>query len=775
MRKKILFLILAFLILGAGMGQARIYMTQARVDGLDGQANVEQGATFRVTIKYENDQGRDVNIYGAKVWMRYDSSTTLVDDPQAVNRTAGLSIGSIIKAAGEIRYEYIAPSGSPVLVRNTTPRTIIDLMEITFHVKKTAATSPINIRWWEDPTGNVYVKEAGGVDVSGARDTPPSVTIVTGAAPTFTGLDGPSPVGVYNGDKAGTRPSIGNTASLDWSGNRNTADDTGTAKTFYGSSAPSPAGQSLRYHVYRGTTRLAEFLNQGTFMDGAGRGVPTTGLNDGTSYTYKANAVDNTDSGTNPNDQDNTTNHDPTPGVADTVGCNENSTSSFTITPTDTTSPGEVTGAGTGSGDGELTLSWANPGGYDDQGGVVIIMRPDAPVDAVSIRGANPSTYAHGDIMTEGDSPGNGTVIFAGKNDADPANHGNTGIQRNQGAPPGEVFSSFRKTGLDNGRTYHFKIITYDQINGTAGVDLVQMGRNYSSGVDVSGVPGVPPRALNEFIALTGPMVNNITFRWINSPDSFCTGVRVAYCDNDLPTDRWALLPTPAGDGTVTSWPTAPGFGAGTQTNDGYGFIDFPVSTFDPPFVPSTISTATWDAAAALGSMVPIYFFKAYPYNNSSKYGPSAQTAAVSSLGGFASNEAQFTLRKDDGGMGVNSIAFPFVTPFNLGRVAPTPSGTTDIADHILGFIQAINNQAGGNYVQALGWWDGGAKGVKKVNYGTSPALTPVRTLAGTDLTLTTGVAATDPIIAYRGYQVWVANPADAAAAVGPITLKATK
>lgn len=679
--------------------------------------NLEQGATFRVTISYKNTTPNTVKIAAMKFYLKYDKDKLSIYNTRILTPVGlgyyffqsgnyDFSYEVIDETAGKIQFGFVLKLGIPEL--EVAPNVEVPLLTLTFHVNKGAAVLDNQklVWWWEefDPgqniTNYVFVKELGAENVSGNIVTIDNYNVKAGAAPAnFNGLD-TAPKGLFDGDKAGTKPSVGNTITLDWATNAQTASD----MTLYKNGL-------VRYHIYRSDKGAAPYVSftlgdndSCLFRDGAGNGTPTTGLNDGTAYTYKVTAVDNTDGGTTPDDLDFAS--------SDPKG---NDTNTQTITPTDTTPPVEVSGFAAASSDRALTLSWTNPAN-DDLGGVVIIRKDDGPVGPVTLTGADKTSFEHGDIVKEGDTLGGGIVIFAGNA---MNNRGDTSKQRDRGGPA--VLNTYADGGRENGKKYYYKVIAYDQIEGdTRGADLVQMGRNYSAGAVGEGVPGVPTGAPENFYALSKPEAGKISVFWDKPPEDYYGGVIILYTTDENVKWDWH-----------EDWDTAkPELSEPTNVVDAGKSLKlmkegkigiFDITKSEPRKDPKVVEQESLEKSAdCLGNPFDLkkaYFFNIVAYNKtaedfviskdfdaadagriaSHRYSESRLAAAVPSLAGAggtgkASGPVAFNFRVKRG-LGINTFSIPFDTITSGPATAET-------------LVKEINSKAGKIVVTIFGYWD---------------------------------------------------------------------
>ncbi|MDD2714438.1 MAG: C25 family cysteine peptidase [Candidatus Wallbacteria bacterium] len=156
----------------------------------------------------------------------------------------------------------------------------------------------------------------------------------------------------------------------------------------------------------------------------------------------------------------------------------------------DTTPPADVSGLAARPTDCKAYLSWQNPGDADFSG-VKIIRKPDSAPAGMD----------------------DGEELFSGPVD------------------------NFTNGGLSNGRTYYYRLFTYDLYG------------NYSAGVSVAVVPvdNVPPEVPTNFVAASG--VDRVSLSWVNPVRDF-EGIKIlrktvtppsGYDDGDVVYSGWGV------------------------------------------------------------------------------------------------------------------------------------------------------------------------------------------------------------------------------------------
>ncbi|MBI5078439.1 hypothetical protein HZB08_00245 [Candidatus Saganbacteria bacterium] len=434
--------------------RADVLISTYKVDGFDSN-NLEVGATFKVTVRYQNTTGSSQTIVGAKFYLDYDN--TYVDNISESAITDNLA-GSLTSKTnpnftpvnGQVRYQRDAGAGNGLTVANNDT---IDCFTLTFHLKQddNNAGSRAILNWLAPTADNVKLVIAGGGNVSGTVNPFQNATLKTAAAPTFSGLNTVSD------------PQSGNTLNLDWTTYGNAANDlTDGAATYYSGHDGQHNGQGLRYNIYRGTisppaSKVVSERNSFTYTN--------TGLDDTVTYYFTVRAQD-----------------DCTPSHNE-----EQNSNILSATPHDYTPPGAPTSFNAAAGDSSIALSWSNPGA-SDFAGVIIVRKPDGSTPSPSLVSASGNNdgavYNAGEVLSDGS-----VVKYKG-----------TG-------------TAFTDTALTNGVNYLYKIYAFDlATNGPP----KQQGNNYSSAVSTSGTPGVAPDNVANLRALAGTNSGDITLKWTN-------------------------------------------------------------------------------------------------------------------------------------------------------------------------------------------------------------------------------------------------------------------
>ncbi|MFH1683879.1 MAG: hypothetical protein ABIA67_03250 [Candidatus Margulisiibacteriota bacterium] len=250
--------------------------------------------------------------------------------------------------------------------------------------------------------------------------------------------------------------------------------------------------------------------------DGPDSGVPGAGnhaLSDNTEYRYIIRAKDST-----------TPNRDSIIPPTKHKTTDTDNIISVAVKPHDYTPPEWVgaTGFAAKSDNATLGVSWKKPDkNADDTGGYVVLRQ--GPFDASQSLGVPPdlskaSGDNHGPEYKEGDKKDKWTVrkVFDDKT-------GNT--------------VSFPDDKLENGKYYYYLVYAFDQYGNIGGA--FQQGRNYSQKPAVgAGVPGLPPSALENFIAVSAPETGQISLFW-NKPAELYYGGAIFWYSTDFE-NKWS-------------------------------------------------------------------------------------------------------------------------------------------------------------------------------------------------------------------------------------------
>lgn len=662
-----LLVVVVFLSSFAAYGQKKgLYLSDPNVNGTGKTYRyLEVGAKASVDIKYERTLSDYSAISGAMLYMTYDKSKINKSSIQLIPKFENyLTVSQWEVTDTEIKIQLgLNTARSPIEPFPIGDDTVI--ATLSFHVLQNNLNDgkTLDVMWNTNPNlVQVSVVKSGGstaVD-STATNTINGVILEQGVPPKFGGLD-----------RDATDPKVGNTLDITWTENAGSSNDqkNGKAETLY-------PDKKLRYRIYRSEggdafnpnskVQLQSSYAPTTYRDGPGTGVPagTNPLKDGTKYWYKVTAIDDTynDSlSSNPNEQ-------PFTEVAQGWGI-----------PTDTTPPGNGS-LSVSPGDRKLTISWSKPSDADYDG-VVIIRNVGKPVGDGTLGGANGTTYEHGPVYKVGDKPfgeGNGEVIYVGP------------------MPPTE------DTNLQNGTLYYYKAFAYDKAEGDIKQgNLVQMGRNYSSGVSASGAPGVAPDAITNFYAISRMAENEITLKWDNPTDSKKPqGGTVIWYTTDL-SKKWGNIPD-----DPNGWPNA-------VTGGKMKLLKIEPRTDQTERSEEVVVSR--DEAGTTLSTAETYFFKAFAYNETGtpltakdlmdvnkiktyQFSAGAIAAAVPASGGGGAASGTITYNFTENGLGINTFTIPFTK-----ITSPKIETAKD-------FVELVNNAAKGNVVTVFGYWDNDKK-----------------------------------------------------------------
>jgi len=493
--KRLLLAIFSLLLPIQLLASAEILISHPRVGGNETR-NVEVGASPKVYIQFKNNTDNVIQLGGADIYLIYD--------PNVIDNIIGISNENPnyfsekemnISNPGEIIYKI--ESGAKKL--SVRPGATVNLAGITFHVKQTA--TPRGVRLFDFSTRQPSSVLITGVssDITSATAIPLAVSLSQSAPPNFSGF---SQITSYN--TFGSRDP-GNTLILDWRTPGSGAQD--LTKYFNG---------KLNYRIFRNTAdnfgpdsgamELSIDTSHGEMDDPAMRApftgnVPNTDylyqdggegnpLSDGTTYSYKISALDDTS---------------PMP--------NESVGSVRSGTPLDLTPPGNVANLSAQAEDNRIILTWDNPTD-PDFAGVVIVRNEGTPVGSGYLESAKAVfPYDNGREYQAGEQPfgeGSGRVIYV--------------------SFPGDFSNHYEDSDIIVGRRYYYRIFTFDRV-----VDGMprEMGRNYSGGAAVNMLAGKAPRPISNFTASRGAATGEVVFSWNNSPDEFCEGVLIRYTSDD--------------------------------------------------------------------------------------------------------------------------------------------------------------------------------------------------------------------------------------------------
>jgi hypothetical protein len=314
----------------------------------------------------------------------------------------------------------------------------------------------------------------------------------------------------------------------------------------------------------------------------------------------------------------------------------------------------------------------------------VIIKNVGKAVGAGTLVGANATTFAHGQICSVGQEPfgaGNGAVFYVGK------------------TPPTE------DAGLVNGTVYYYKAFAYDKADGNYPSDLVQMGRNYTSGVVAQAAPGLQPDAVTDFYAISRLAENEITLNWKNSnnPAKPQGGTVVWYTAK---VDKWDQIPE-----DTTKW-----------TNE-TAMTAIKLFAIQAKSGPEELLRLSQDASGTALTTKETYFFKAFAYNetgtpltpadlldpvkiSSYRFSSGVKAAGAPTVGGLSllsdKKAYRLKLKKKTGDFGINFVVFPFSPNDTIWCYNETTSKDDPVL--MLTKLRDIIRDKGAKVI-TLGWW----------------------------------------------------------------------
>ena len=715
MKRTFILPVMALLFL-ASFAAADLVISYPKIGGREVR-KVEASSTPRITVRYKNTTGRDVQLGGAAIFLSYNPQTidnnTLLDiknenPDNLIEREKDLSTG------GMIIYRLASTSNAKLVKAGTT----IDLFTLTFHTNRDAlpqgkATNLIDFS--ADTTdaagiGRCQVLEKGsestgggieGTDITGLFVNSP-VAVESPAPPFFSGLSrviSSNSIGINN---------VGNTLLLDWISSAGSD----TTKYFDGKlsyrvyrslsadfsspielsaekepdhSADSDPSQRI---PYTGNVQDKDYV----YQDGPGNVAPSDSdpLSDGSTYWYRILAVDDTSP-------------DPNVSAAGPI---------MAATPVDLTPPGKVTELSAGSDDGKVILYWTNPPDAD-LGGIVIMKNIGKTVktsgDLNNVTSYNRGNYDHGPTHNVGDEPfgtGDGQIIYISPQEDYSA----------AAVPPS--YDDY----TDNGVLNYYKVFTYDRaIDGPPR----EMGRNYSAGMDIAKAAGKAPQAVTNFVAAKGPTLGEASFSWNNPPDYFCEGVVIRYTTDEKRK-----------------------FSALTNENAGELVGVFPVTSG-----PDGVENYSVLFPAGL-----TYYFKAFaynrtidaldPYNTDSMAQHAFSDGQGAAIKLFVEKGEELYTYSYNFQAGTNH----FAVPFPAERVTDEKGELIDVSSWEK-LINQLNAQAGGNVVLTFGRWNEvtqKAEGIIDIDYSK----------IGSDrFTPTVGVAPSQPVLQGGAYEISISRP----------------
>jgi len=251
------------------------------------------------------------------------------------------------------------------------------------------------------------------------------------------------------------------------------------------------------------------------------------------------------------------------------------------------------------------------------------------------------------------------------------------------------------------------------------------------------------PVAVTDLAANYDPTTSTINLRWTPPYDTNRSGDVAPCASYDLRVSREALTSTPQApfDSAQTN-PEPKDSWIGSTLLTAAGMADLgmtPLTAFPAPTVYGPMNR---DTASITGTMLNgTYFFALKARDGSGNESYISNVAGVATQMG-SDEVITYVLNATTGGMGVTSVSFPFTPPFSMhDATTGLPADPSPWVYSFEDLVRNINALAAAS-VNAIGYWDGTAKGIKKITY---PG--PVYTPAGSETTL---------VEKGRSYQIWV-------------------